>query len=71
MPHGQSAQRIAGMGGPIVDRCRFELIEPLVVVAAVMLQRFQPRFGLLRIEPTPRKQQPHGVNAFLHFLPQS
>ena len=51
------------MFGPVMHRHGFKLVNPGVVVAAVVLQGFQSVFTPLRIEVDPREQHPGRVNA--------
>src|SRR5678815_3044854 len=68
MPHRQPPSSVRAVAGPVMDRRRLELVELLVVVPAVVLQRVQTRLALLRIEPAAREQHPQGVNALFDLV---
>src|SRR5262249_53462750 len=63
VPDGEIAKRGRPVLGPIVNRRRFELIQPRVVVPTVMLQCFEAGLALRGVELATREQHSSSVDA--------
>src|SRR5574343_569303 len=67
MPYSQPPDRIGPVTSPVVNRRCLELLQPLVVVPAIVGQRLEPGPALLRIKPAAWQQHARCVDALLHL----
>jgi hypothetical protein len=66
--HGEVAERVSRVRGPVVNGLRAKRLQPVIVFGAVELERVDPARAFLCIEPSFWNEHTDGVYAVLDSM---